>query len=185
VLRLFTYNNGAYAMGTGNNRRKLRNLLVNLSAQRRIIVINLIFMMLVLILTMVIIYTHLVESETGVSGVWNFAIGELTLSFSARLFILYSLLFFVFLFSIVAQLWMTHRVCGALVNFSNTFKKVSGGDFLKRVNLRKDDLLKQEAEQFNDMVANINEMVVELKIENEKLNSALEKTSEHNFTLKK
>lgn len=159
----------------GNNNRKLRNFLINIGIQRRIIVINLIFMMLVLILTMAIIYTHLLESETGVAGVWHFALGELTMSLSMKLFVLYSVLFFTFIFSIATQLWMTHRVCGALVNFSNTFKKIANGDLLMRVNLRKDDLLKDEADQFNGMVASINKMVTDLKTENDKLNTALEK----------
>ena len=160
-------------MTSGKNKRKITNLLINSGVQRRIIVVNLIFMMLVLILTMAIIYTHLLENEIGSEGVWHFAFGELTMSLSMKLIILYSALIFTFLFSIGTQLWMTHRFCGPLVNFCNAFKMISCGDFLKRVNLRKDDLLKKEADQFNEMVVKISALVEELKMENERLNSAI------------
>lgn len=161
-------------MSSENNKRKISNFLINYSIQRRIIVINLIFMVLVMILTMSIIYTHLVESDLGITGIWHFALGDLSMSLSAKLIILYAILFITFLFSIITQLWMTHRVCGALVNFTNAFKKVSTGDFLERVNLRKDDLLKKEAGQFNDMISNLSELVNDLETENKRLNSALE-----------
>ncbi len=160
-------------MASGKNQRKLTNLLINSEVQRRIVVVNLIFMILVFILTMAIIYTHLLENEIGSEGVWRFAFGELTMSLSAKLIILYGALIFTFLLSIVTQLWMTHRFCGPLVNFCNAFKMISGGDFIKRVTLRKDDLLKKEADQFNEMVVRISELVEELKSENERLNSAV------------
>ena len=47
---------------------------------------------------------------------------------------------------------MAHRVCGALVNFTKTLKKISEGELDQKVSLRKDDLLKREAVQFNEMM---------------------------------
>jgi methyl-accepting chemotaxis protein len=164
-------------MASDRNNRKIKNLLINFAVQNRIIVVNLLFMMLVLLLTMAIIYTHLYEMEVSTEGVWNFPLGELTMSFSLKLIILYSLLFITFLFSIVTQLWMTHRVCGPLVNFCNVYKKIARGDFFKRVHLRKEDLLQKEADQFNEMVERISELVNELKTENELLNSAVEEAA--------
>ena len=161
-------------MAVERSNRKIKNLLINFAVQQRIIVVNLLFMLLVLLLTMAIIYTHLYEMEVNTRGVWYFPLGELTMSFSMKLIILYALLIITFLFSIVAQLWMTHRVCGPLVNFCNAYKKIAQGDFLKRVHLRKDDLLQKEADQFNEMVGRISELVNELKTENERLSSAVE-----------
>ncbi|MGD9159031.1 MAG: hypothetical protein PVG39_11535 [Desulfobacteraceae bacterium] len=161
-------------MASDRNKRRIRNLLINLRVQHRVVVVNLLFMFLVLILTMVIVYTHLSESEAGASGIWSFPIGELNVSLSLKLIFLYILFFIAFLLSIISQLWMTHRVCGPLVNFCNAYKKIACGDFLKRVYLRKNDLLQREADQFNEMVAGISELVNELKAENERLNSAVE-----------
>lgn len=161
-------------MASEKSKRKIRNLLINFRVQNRVIVINLLFMVLVMVLTISIVYTHLIESESGLSGIFIFPLGELDISFSLRLIILYAILLITYLLSIVAQLYMTHRICGPLVNFCDAFKKIAGGDFLKRIHLRKDDLLQEEAEQFNEMVAQISELVNELKTENERLNSALE-----------
>jgi len=59
------------------------------------------------------------------------------------------------------------------VNFCNTFKRISDGDFLSGIHLRKGDLLRKEAESFNEMITKICELVSELKLENERLNSAI------------
>ena len=163
-------------MASQKNKRKIRNLLVKFRTQNRVIVVNLLFMMLVLVLTASIIYTHLNESETGAAGILNFPLGDLNISLSLKLIFLYILLLLTFLLSIICQLWMNHRVCGPLVNFCNTYKRIAGGDYIKRIRLRKDDLLQEEAEQFNEMVAQISELVNELKTENEKLHSAVEDT---------
>ncbi len=164
-------------MAGEKNKRSVRNLLVNYGVQYRVIAVNLLFMLLVMFLTISIIYTHLIEREYGAAGAWNFAFGDLTISMSFKLIILYVLLLITFLLSITVQLRMTHRVCGPLVNFCNTFKKISNGDFLGRINLRKNDLIKKEADEFNKMVTNIYELVNELKTENERLNSAIEKVT--------
>ena len=161
-------------MASTKSKRKIRNLLINFRIQHRVVVVNLLFMMLVLILTMAIVYTHLSESYTGDQGVWNFPLGDLEVSLSLKVIFLYILLLITFFLSIISQLWMTHRVCGPLVNFCNAYKKIACGDFLKRIHLRKDDLLQEEAHQFNEMVAGISELVNELKAENDRLNSAVE-----------
>lgn len=161
-------------MASDDNKRKIRNLLINLRVQNRVIVVNLLFMMLVMVLTFAIIYTHLVESEISSSGILNFPLGSLEVSLSLKLIFLYLLLFITFILSIIFQLYMTHRVCGPLVNFCNAYKKIACGDFLRRVHLRKDDLLQEEAEEFNEMVFRISELVNELKSENDRLNSAVE-----------
>ncbi len=160
-------------MSRDNNKRKVTSLLVNSSVQTRVIAVNLLFMVIVMFLTMAIIYTHLLEREYGSLGALNYTFGELTISLSSKLIILYILLLLTFLLSIIVQLRMTHRVCGPLVNFCNTFKRISDGDLFGRIHLRKDDLLKKEAEAFNEMVTRVCELVNELKIENERLNTAI------------
>ncbi len=163
---------------SGDSKRKLKNLLVNYSVQYRVIAVNLLFMVIVMFLTMAIIYTHLSLREYTNGIVWNYAFGDLTITVSLKLFILYCMLLFTFLISIIAHLRMTHRVCGPLINFCNTFKRISDGDFLGRVHLRKEDLLRKEAENFNEMITKICELVNELKAENERLNTAIKDATE-------
>ncbi|MBN1905374.1 MAG: hypothetical protein JW927_09775 [Deltaproteobacteria bacterium] len=160
-------------MSSDQNNRRIKNLLVNQGIQHRVIAVNLLFMILVIFITMLIIYSHLLEREYGSEAIWKFAFGEFTISLSLKLILLYLLLALTFFISIIAQLRMTHRVCGPLVNFCNTFNKIYSGDLLGRVQLRKKDLLKKEAEAFNEMVNRVCELVNELKMENERLNSAI------------
>ena len=160
-------------MSRDNNKRRMTSLLVNFSVQHRVILVNLLFMVIVMFLTMAIIYTHLSEREYSADAVWKYAFGDLTITITSRLVLLYFLLLLTFMISIIAQLRMTHRVCGPLVNFCKTFKRISDGDLFIKVNLRKNDLLKKEADDFNEMITKICELVNELKTENERLNTAI------------
>jgi hypothetical protein len=97
-------------MAVERNNRKIKNLLINFAVQQRIIVVNLLFMILVLLLTMAIIYTHLYEMEVNTKGVWYFPLGELTMSFSVKLIILYALLVITFIvFLIFASVWQSRK----------------------------------------------------------------------------
>lgn len=165
-------------MSSDINNRSITNLLVNYSIQHRVIAVNLLFMVIVMFLTMAIIYTHLLEMESGSEGIWGFAFGEYSIAVSIKLLALYALLVLTFIIFIIVQLRMTHRVCGPLVNFCNTFKKISDGDFLGRVHLRKEDLLKKEADSFNDMITRICDLVNELRSENDRLNTAIKEATE-------
>ncbi|MBN2419456.1 MAG: methyl-accepting chemotaxis protein [Deltaproteobacteria bacterium] len=161
-------------MTSDRDKRRIVNLLIDFRVQHRVVVINLLFMFLVFILTVAIIYTHLSEMETGATGLWNIPFGDLNIVITFKLVILYVLLLVTFILSVISQLRMTHRVCGPLVNFCSAYKKIACGDFLKRVYLRRDDLLHEEANQFNEMVTRVSEMVNELKTENDKLSAAVE-----------
>ena len=136
-------------MRSAKNNRKLRNYIINFSVQRKIIIINLLFILLVLIQTMAIIYTHMLEKKLGITGTWHFFFGDLSMSLTGKLFFLYALLAITFIFAVSTHLWMTNRICGALVNFTNIFRKIAEGDMQQRVLLRKDDLIKEEAEDFD------------------------------------
>ena len=52
----------------------------------------------------------------------------------------------------IYTLIITHRVCGPLENFCHTFQKISQGDLTRKVFLRRNDFLKNEARQVNDML---------------------------------
>lgn len=160
-------------MSRDNNKRRMTSLLVNFSVQHRVILVNLLFMVIVMFLTMAIIYTHLSENYYHSKVIFSYAFGDLTITITLKLILLYILLLLTFLISIIAQLKMTHRVCGPLINFCNTFKRISGGDLMGRIHLRKEDLLLKEAESFNAMIGMICELVDELKTENERLNIAI------------
>lgn len=160
-------------VGVKENKRKLRNYLINFGVQRRIIVINLIYMLLVLILTIAVIYTHIFEKEVGNTALWHFGMGDFSISLSAKFVILYAVLILTFILAVSTQLWMTHRVCGAIINIINTFKRFSQGNLDQKINIRKDDLLKKEAEQLNYVLEAIAGRITELERDNEQLRQEL------------
>lgn len=152
------------------NKRKLRNILISPGIQRKIITIDILFMILVMILTMAVVEIQVVEGLLGAYGnVWHFPFGDITLSLTAKLFIFYAIILGTFIFSIGAQLWMTHRVCGALVNFTNAFNEISTGKIDRRIVMRKDDLLIKEAETFNNMMQQLSDRIKGLEKENQRL----------------
>ena len=151
------------------NKRKLRSLLINFQIQHKIITLDILFMMVVMILTIVIVNNHIIEkvaemSEMGISNA-----GSLMIPLSIKLYVILAI---TFILAILIQLWVTHRVCGAFVNFTNVFKKISDGDLNQMVVLRKSDLLKKEATIFNEMIGKINQQFEALKEENRKLRMA-------------
>ena len=74
-------------------------------------------------------------------------------------------------------MWVTHKFCGPLVNFTNSFKKMAQGDLTRKIVLRSGDLLKREAGQFNDMVDELSNHIAALKDDNRLLLSTLKELS--------
>jgi methyl-accepting chemotaxis protein len=102
------------------------------------------------------------------SGVRGFVSGENFLSkinvlkdvnafmvelFSGRLFIIaLAVLLISFLVTYIMFIYYSHRIAGPAINFKNTFNKIKSGDKSARVSLRKNDYLKELADEFNNMM---------------------------------
>ncbi|RPI77514.1 MAG: methyl-accepting chemotaxis protein [Desulfobacteraceae bacterium] len=151
-----------------DNRRHLKNLYINKEIQNKVIVMNLIYMCVIAILIMGIMLSHSTESllfkeaKTGVSA---------GMSLSVKLYILIGISF---MLAIVSQLWLTHKICGALINFSHVYDRITQGDLTHKVNLRESDFLHEEAHLFNTMLDNLTNLVAELKKDNQHLSAALQ-----------
>lgn len=152
------------------NRRSWKNFLINKKVQIRITLINLVFMGVAVILnTAVMLSSSLCNiyypGESKLLQVFDMYI----LSSDLLLFSLAA----VFVLSVLSQIMLTHHICGPLVNFTRSFKKISQGDLTRRVHLRSRDLLMQEANQFNDMVTELSTHIEALKQDNYVLLSTL------------
>lgn len=152
------------------NRRKLRNFIVN-KKQLAIVVISTIYFYLSLIAILTII----------IAPAYNdiFQSSEISVQReSAKIFILLSekltiALSAIFIFTIIPLIWVTHRFFGPLINFSNIFRRVSLGDLTARVYLRRGDLLKSEARLVNEMIQSLLQTISEVKKQNHLLVTAL------------
>ena len=145
------------------NRRKLKNFIVN-KKQLILVVISTIyfFLSVVGILTAIIapVYSDIFNSNDAVDQ-----------REAAKVFILLSeklgiALSAIFLITITSLVWGTHRFFGPLINFSNIFKKVTGGDLTARVLLRRGDLLKSEAHLANEMIQSLAMTISDVKQQN-------------------
>jgi methyl-accepting chemotaxis protein len=157
-------------MARNKNRRSWKNYLINKNVQIRITVVNLVYMMLTVMANTAIMLSSSICNiyYTGDTQFWKaidlYALGSEVFTFSLAA---------IFVLAVVNQMWVTHKFCGPLVNFTNSFKKVAQGDLTRKVNLRSRDLLKEEAVQFNDMMDGLSHHIEALKNDNRLLLSTL------------
>ncbi|MCX7634347.1 MAG: methyl-accepting chemotaxis protein, partial [Syntrophales bacterium] len=57
---------------------------------------------------------------------------------------------------------VTHRVCGPLVSFRHTFRRIGRGDLTRRIVLRQGDYLGEVCGEINSMVENLKTMIIEI-----------------------
>jgi len=148
------------------NRRKLRNFIVN-KKQLTIVVIGTVYFFLAMIAVLTLItapvYSDIFQSsEVSVqresAKIFILLSEKLTIALSAA-----------FIFTIIPLIWLTHRLFGPLINFTNIFKRVSEGDLTAQVHLRRGDLLKSEAGYVNEMIHSLLQTVSEIKDQNQQL----------------
>ncbi|MCK4822069.1 methyl-accepting chemotaxis protein [bacterium] len=154
------------------NQRKLKNYLMANKTQLKIVLANLVLLVLVFA---VIIFTILSPFYHDI-----FLMDDLYAQhYSAKFFlVLLDRLSFAFiailLLAFIHNVLANHKLCGPLVNFSKTFKKISQGDLTRKIFLRRYDFLKSEAHQVNDMIDSLSDYITTIKKDNDLLLSALE-----------
>ena len=83
----------------------------------------------------------------------------------------------VFLLVFVNQIVVTHRFCGPLINFSNSFKRISSGDLTRKIILRPNDFLNEEGGHINEMIDGLSRSIAALKEDSQRLVSAIDEVS--------
>jgi len=157
------------------NQRKLRNYLIANKTQLKIVLANL---MLVVLVFAVIVFTILSPFYHDI-----FLTDDLySRHYSAKFFlVLLDRLSFAFIailiLALIHNILANHKLCGPLVNFSKTFKKIAQGDLTRKVFLRRYDFLKTEAHQINEMIDFLSDHITAIKKDNERLISALEEVA--------
>jgi len=157
------------------NRRKLKNYLITnkIHFKMMLAILILILLVFVVILGMVLFpfYHEIFKFDDMYAQ-----------HYSAKFFIVLldriSLAFFaVLLIGLIYQMIINHKFCGPLVNFSNTFKKVTQGDLTRKIFLRRYDFLKNEAAQANDMIDFLSDHIRTIKKNHGRLLSTLKEMS--------
>ena len=153
------------------DRRKLKNYLIRKDIQLKFICINLLFMFLITFVTIFVILFPLISLMYQTD---NF---ELQYQASKAFVVIFKdlpiALVLVLLLFFVQQLVTTHQLCGPLVNFAETFRKIAEGDFTRKVQLRRYDFLHDEKEHINEMIDLLSRIIGNIKEEHHKLLSGL------------
>lgn len=132
------------------NRRQKKNILINKGLQFRIIMMSMMYMFMVMIVTTgVILFQPLYNMFLSTDLNVQYAAAKTFLILAKQLMPAAVSVFTLFFFH---HLFVTHRICGPLVNFTHTFRRIAQGDFTRKVVLRKKDYLKQECDVINTMI---------------------------------
>lgn len=141
------------------------------NVQLKIAITNLIYMLLFLVVVVLAILSPLYLDIFQSAELCN-------QYFSAKMFIVllerlaYSLVILLIL-AFLHQIVITHKICGPLVNFMNTFKKISEGNLTRKILLRRHDFLQEEASRANEMIDVLSNSVSKIKNENRLLRMTL------------
>ncbi len=157
------------------NRRRLKNYFIANKVHFKMMLTNLVYTALILV---VIIFGVLIPFYHDIYKIKD----VYSQHYSAKFFIVLldrlSLgLIVVLLISLIYQMIVNHKFCGPLVNFSNTFKRISQGDLTRKIFLRRYDFLKNEAAEVNDMIDSLSDHIMTIKKDHDQLLSTLKKES--------
>ena len=153
------------------NHRKLKNYLMANKSQLKIALANLV---LVVLVVAVIVFTILSPFYHDI-----FLMDDLySRHYSAKFFLVLldrsSFAFIaILLLALIHNILANHKLCGPLVNFTKTFKRIAQGDLTRKVFLRRYDFLKTEAYQINEMIDSLSDYITTIKNDNDQLLSAL------------
>ena len=157
------------------NQRKFKNYLIANKTQLKIALANLILVVLVLVIIFFTTITPFYHDIFLMDDLYSQHYGakfflvlldRLALAFVA-----------IFLLILIYNVSTNHKICGPLVNFSNTFRKMSQGDLTRKVFLRRYDFLKSEAQQVNDIIDFLSDHITTIKKDNDLLLSALDEVA--------
>lgn len=154
------------------NRRSLTNYLVLKDVQLKICIINFIHMLLVVMATLAAVviplYILLIDSP-NIEDQYHAAVFLIIVTEPVPIAMALVLLLF-----IAHQLIVTHQFCGPIINFSHTFREIAGGNFTRKVILRRHDLLQREASEINTMAERLSERLDGMKQDHAALVLALQ-----------
>ena len=154
------------------SRRRFASYLVKKDIQLRGIVYNLIFLLIVALVTL----------ATALAPMWQkmlqshdievqFYAASILLNFLKRWTPVMSVVFIIF---IIHQLLLTHRACGPLVNFMHSIKEIAKGNLTRRSSIRKCDYLGDECNEINQMMDGLTGLLFETRSEAEQLYARFE-----------
>lgn len=152
------------------NRRNIKNFFIRKDIQLRLALNNLFFLGVILAVLISVLLSPLYYDMQQADQLWTqYVSANFLWRLLDRCLLAFSL---IVIFAIVYQFIFSHRLCGPLINFAKTYEKVIQGDLRRQVRLRRHDYLKPEAAHVNRMLDTISASILELKNNQQLLESA-------------
>ena len=153
-------------------KRRWINYIVDWDLQFRIISQSLIYMFFIVLITIGVILSPLIYDMVFSTNLdVQYQSAQTFLVLVKRL--VPAIIVVLALFT-VHQIIITHKICGPLVNFSHTFKRLAEGDLTRKIYLRQGDYLKRECDKINDMIDGLSGILRRLIEDHKKLILKLE-----------
>jgi len=154
------------------NKRKLKNYLINRDLQLSIIVHNLLFMVIIILTAIGVVLLPLIRDMTLTDNIdVKYRAAQSFLVIAKRLIPALLILLVPYMAHL---LLVTHRICGPVVNFGHTFSRLSEGDLTRKVSVRRRDFFKNESEGINAMIDGVSKIVCRVIVDQENLVSELD-----------
>ncbi|MGA3206195.1 MAG: methyl-accepting chemotaxis protein [Syntrophales bacterium] len=142
------------------HQRQLKNFLIDKDIQLRIIVNVLLYLTFTIIVMLsFLFYPFALDMTLSNDLEVQFKAAYAFLILLQRVIPAVIVLFILFGTHMV---FVTHRICGPLENFSQTLEKLAQGDLTRRVILRRDDYFKKKSTQINQMIDGFSSIVNKL-----------------------
>jgi methyl-accepting chemotaxis protein len=151
--------------------RNFKNYLINREMQFQLICNHLTYLIIIVLVTVGIVLSPLIHDMMFVDDLdVQYSSAQTFLTLMKWLLPALIVLFVLFTVHII---YITHRICGPLINFTHTFDRLAEGDLTHKVYIRKGDYLKTESERINVMIDGIAGIIVHLFDHHNKLKDTL------------
>ena len=152
--------------------RKLHNYLIARDIQLRIVVTNFLYLCLISLVLVLVVLSPYFYDIFNKDELWvQYLSAKTFLVLLDRLIIALPLIFII---SFIHLIVLTHRFCGPMINIKKTIQEVARGNFTRKVFLRTNDFLKEEAATLNHMIDQLSGNFVDLREDNTALLAMLE-----------
>ena len=158
--------------------RKLHNYLIARDIQLRIVVTNFLYLCLISLVLVLIVLSPYFYDIFKNDELWvQYLSAKTFLVLLDRLIIALPLIFVI---SFVHFITLTHRFCGPMINIKKTIQEVARGNFTRKVFLRKNDFLKEEAAILNHMIDQLSGHFADIREDNTVLLAMIEEKLDEN-----
>ena len=159
--------------------RKLHNYLIARDIQLRIVVTNFLYLCLISLVLVLVVLSPYFYDIFNKDELWvQYLSAKTFLVLLDRLIIALPLIFII---SFIHLIVLTHRFCGPMINIKKTIQEVARGNFTRKVFLRKNDFLKEEAATLNHMIDQLSAHYEDIREDNTGLLTMIEEKLDENI----